>query len=62
VRWPSACKDETPGAEELPPLSQLRVAFMGSEKMVAKPEENSGIKRKANVRRWETATKQRLED
>jgi hypothetical protein len=42
----------SPGAEERPQLSQLRVSVVRSEKLAAEAGESSGTQRKRNVRRW----------
>jgi hypothetical protein len=46
VRWPPACKDVSPGAEECPLLSHLRAAVVRSEKHVAEAGDSSGTQRK----------------
>jgi hypothetical protein len=55
VKWPPACKDVSPGAQERLRLNQLRVGDVISE-MVGKDPEFRG-KRTSSV---EAATKQRL--
>jgi hypothetical protein len=42
VRWPPACEDVSPGAEERPQLSRLRVAAVKNEKLVADTGEPRG--------------------
>jgi hypothetical protein len=49
VRWPPACENVSPGAEERPLLSQLRVAIVRNKKLVAETGESSESHRKANV-------------
>jgi hypothetical protein len=52
VRWPTACEDVSPGSEECPLLSQLRVTVVRREKLVAEVGDSSGTQRKGNVRQW----------
>jgi hypothetical protein len=42
VRWPPACEDVSPGAEERPLLSRLEVAVVRSDKVVNEAGESSG--------------------
>jgi hypothetical protein len=51
MRWPPACENVNPGAEEHLLLSQLRVDTMRSKKLVAEAGESSGTQTKENVRR-----------
>jgi hypothetical protein len=46
VRWPSACEDVIPVAEECPLLSQLRAGVVRSEKRVAGAGDSSGTQRR----------------
>jgi hypothetical protein len=46
VRWPPACGDVSPRAEERPRFSQLGVAFVRSEKLVAEAGYSSETQRK----------------
>jgi hypothetical protein len=56
VRWPSACEDVSPGAQECPRLSQLRVGVERSEKLLAEAENPEEGERQL----LEATTKQRL--
>jgi hypothetical protein len=49
VRWSPTCEDVSPGPEERPMLSQLRVTVRRSEKLVADAGYSSRTQRKANV-------------
>jgi hypothetical protein len=52
VRWSPACEDVSPRAEELPLLSQLSVATVRSDKLVAEAGDSSETQSKGKVRRW----------
>jgi hypothetical protein len=61
VRWPPACKDVSPAAEECPLLSYLRVAVVRREKRVAEAGDSSVREPRGKERPpLEAATKQRL--
>jgi hypothetical protein len=52
VRWPPAREDVSPGAEERPLLSQLRVAVVRNEKLIAEAGVISETHKEGNVRCW----------
>jgi hypothetical protein len=60
VRWPPACEDVSPGAEKFPLLSQLTVAVMKSEKLVAEAGDSFGDPEEEERPPLKAATKQRL--
>jgi hypothetical protein len=60
VRWPPACEDVSPEAEEFPLLSQLRVAVMKSEKMLAEAGGGFGDTKEEERPPLKVTTKQRL--
>jgi hypothetical protein len=60
VRWPPACEDVSPGAKERPLLSQLRIAFVRSEKLVDETGGQFGNPEEGERPLLEAATKQRI--
>jgi hypothetical protein len=59
VRWPPACEGVIPGAEERLLMSQLSVALVRSDKLVAEAGDSSETQRKGKRPMLEAAAKKR---